>query len=185
MPKQQQGFTLVELIVSLIVLSILAAFAIEKFISLREDAEVSQAKALRAAYQQSVDFAHSRWLTLGGQGAQNDMPGFAEGQLDMNLQGYPLGIDKNSPMTAPKNIGKQDKACVELWQTLLDTPETASENNDGSDYQSYRHEAPTNPDGETHCSYVLRSLGDEKGREQADYVIIYDSREGKVSFQQN
>ncbi|RJG42632.1 prepilin-type N-terminal cleavage/methylation domain-containing protein [Motilimonas pumila] len=185
MHLKQQGFTLVELIIIVIVLAILAAFAVEKFVSLRNDAEISQARALRAAYQQSVDFSHSRWLTLGGQGSQNDMPGFAGGQLDINLQGYPLGIDKRSPMTAPKNIGRRDKACVELWQTLLDTAETVSLNDDGSDYQAYRHEAPVNPDGITHCSYVLRSLGDDKGREQADHVIIYDSREGTVNFQQN
>ncbi len=49
MRKQQQGFTLIELVVIIIILGILSATALPKFTNLSEDAEKAQVKSVAAA----------------------------------------------------------------------------------------------------------------------------------------
>ena len=69
---------------------------------------------------------------------------------------------------------------MDLWNGLLTNPPSVSiaNSNNDSDYESYRHQADVNPDGETQCSYVLRTLGDTGNRNQADIKIVYDSVAG-------
>ncbi|ABZ76297.1 conserved hypothetical protein [Shewanella halifaxensis HAW-EB4] len=182
-PTASRGFTLIELVIVIIVLGILAVIATAKYVDLKRDAEVARVKATAAALQQSVTFSHTKWQLTSGVAAMNDLPDFAGGELDMNSFGYPLGIDKGNPMGQPTNIGKGEQGCVDLWNTLQQEPVSvslSSVDND-SDFQAYRHQAASNPDGQTQCTYVLRTLGDTKGRLQADIKIIYDSVAGTVN----
>ena len=178
--KKQDGFTLIELVVVVIVLAILAAITSQKYLDIKRDAAISDVKATAAAYQQSLTFVHTRWQILGNQRAMNDLPGFGNNDLDINGLGYPLGADKGNPMGQPKNIGRGQQGCVDLWNGLLTNPPSVSiaNSNNDSDYESYRHQADVNPDGETQCSYVLRTLGDTGNRNQADIKIVYDSVAG-------
>ncbi|GIU27102.1 hypothetical protein TUM4433_13760 [Shewanella schlegeliana] len=178
-----KGFTLIELVIVIIVLGILAVIAAAKYVDLKRDAEIARVKATAAALQQAVTFSHTKWQLIAGNGALNDLPDYAGGELDMNSYGYPLGINKGNPMSQPKNIGKGERGCVDLWNTLQQEPASVSLSsvNDDSDFQAYRHQADVNPDGETQCTYVLRTLGDTKGRQQADIKIIYDSVAGSAT----
>lgn len=184
MHKQQRGFTLIELVIVIIVLGVLSATAVPKFLNLREDAEISRVKALGAAYQQAVNFINVRWNMLGVKGGYSNMPGFANGEVDVSDTGFPIGTDKGGAsgnMTHPKNIGRGEKACVSLWTTLLETPPTVSLINDGSDFQAYRKTAGSGSDF-TQCHYIYRALGDEAGDiETAKISIKYDSVTGKVT----
>ncbi|WP_076538254.1 type IV pilin protein [Shewanella sp. UCD-KL21] len=177
-PLKMQGFTLIELIVVIIVLAILAVVAASKYVDLKRDAAISDVKATAAAYQQGVTFVHLRWQVSGESGAVNDLEGYIDNILDINPLGYPLGIDKNSPMGSPSNIGKGIQGCLDLWNSLLENPPTVSSSNDGSDYQAYRHEASPSTGDVTQCTYVLRTLGDTQGRLDADMKILYDSNNG-------
>lgn len=180
-----KGFTLIELVIVIIVLGILAVIAMAKYVDFKRDAEIARVNAIAAAFDQSLTFSHTKWQLIIGSGPLNDLPDYAGGELDMNSYGYPLGINKNNPMGQPKNIGKGEQGCVDLWNTLQQDPASvslSSVNND-SDFQAYRHQADVNPDGQTQCTYVLRTLGDTKGRQQADIKIIYDSVVGSATVQ--
>ncbi|MCL1060261.1 type II secretion system GspH family protein [Shewanella gelidimarina] len=180
--SQNKGFTLIELVVVIIVLGILAVIAVSQFIDFRRDAEVSRVKAIAGAYQQAITFSHTRWQILGNNSSLNDLPNYAGGKLDMNTLGFPLGIGKGNPMGQPTNIGQGEQGCVDLWETLLEDPGSVSLSSvdNGSDFQAYRHQADTNPTGQTQCSYVLRTLNDVAGRKTADIKIVYDSVAGTV-----
>lgn len=182
-PTASKGFTLIELVIVIIVLGILAVIATAKYVDLKRDAEIARVKGVAAAFEQSLTFSHTKWQLVAGSGALNDLPDFAGGKLDMNSHGYPLGIDKNNPMGQPKNIGKGEQGCVDLWNTLQQDPPSVSLSNvnNNSDFQAYRHQAEINPDGQTQCSYVLRTLGDTKGYQQADIKIVYDSVAGSAT----
>lgn len=180
--KKELGFTLIELVVVILVLGILAVTIASKFIDFRRDGEIARVKAVAASFKQSLTFAHTKWQIIGGSEPMNDLPGFAGGVLDMNSQGYPIGIDKRSPMGAPNNIGRGEQGCVSLWNALLTEPPSISlsDIDNGSDFQAYRHRAEINPDAQSQCTYVLRTLGDTQGYQDAEIVIKYDSVTGML-----
>ncbi|WP_028111383.1 type II secretion system protein [Ferrimonas kyonanensis] len=181
---KQRGFTLMELVITLIVVAILAVIAFPRLTSLRPEAELAQAKAVAASFQQAVAFAHTRWQIVSPGKEIVNLPGYVDGVLDLNAAGYPLGINKNNPMGQAQQIGKGDAGCVSLWQTLIvDAPSVALPSNDpdfNADYHAYRHNENGDNNPMSRCSYVYRAGGDRADRDSAAIVIEYRSEDGSV-----
>lgn len=69
MRKQQQGFTLIELVVVIVILGILAAVALPRFVNLQSDARAATMKGLAGGLRGAVAVVRSRWLVTGSTGA--------------------------------------------------------------------------------------------------------------------
>lgn len=62
MLKSKKGFTLIELVMVIVILAILAAVAIPRFIDLKTDAEKASAKGIASAIVGSATMLHAQYL---------------------------------------------------------------------------------------------------------------------------
>jgi MSHA pilin protein MshA len=60
--SKQRGFTLIELVVVIVILGILAAFAVPKFMGLEQQARISALKGLAGGLRGAVAMSHGVWL---------------------------------------------------------------------------------------------------------------------------
>jgi MSHA pilin protein MshA len=63
--KKQEGFTLIELIIVIIILGVLAAYAVPKYMSLDEEARKTVVKGLEGSIRSSSEMVHAIAITRG------------------------------------------------------------------------------------------------------------------------
>ncbi|SOB76715.1 MSHA pilin protein MshA [Marinobacter sp. LV10R510-11A] len=90
--KKKAGFTLIELVMVIVILGILAAFALPRFADLGGDARLATLDGARGTVKSAAAIAHSRWLADGSVDSQAvDLEG-ATG-ITMTANGYPTEDD--------------------------------------------------------------------------------------------
>ena len=108
--QRSKGFTLIELVVVIVILGILAAVALPRFINVTKDAHESAVRGAGGALASAVLLVRSQWEVNRNNGStttpNTDVAGFGDGLVDVNASGWPLGTGAALD-------------CADVWTSVL------------------------------------------------------------------
>jgi MSHA pilin protein MshA len=84
--EKQDGFTLIELVMVIVILGILAAFALPRFADLGGEARQATLDGAKGSVKSAAAIAHSKWLAAGKSSPVEMEDGT---QINMSTEGYP------------------------------------------------------------------------------------------------
>ena len=98
MQRKQTGFTIIELVVVIILLGILAATALPRFMDVGDEAHTAVVEGVLGSLQTGVSLYHAQWIAEGEPAANTQINEF--NNLRANAAGFPYGTANNSGGTS-------------------------------------------------------------------------------------
>ena len=102
---KDKGFTLIELVVVIVILGILSATALPKFVNLTEDAHLSVEKSVKGSFDGAAKQLRLKWLARGKPSTLT----INGNSISMSAEGYPIGSTTDTA------------GCIEIWNKIMDT----------------------------------------------------------------
>ena len=163
--RSQPGFTIIELVVVIVIVGVLAATALPRFVDLTGDARRASHTATGAAFRAGVNAVHTKWIAAGSPGAQRDFlpitSATGSGALSVNVNGWPADLRGVSLTT------NSHADCVDVWRAVLQTGGPGvSATAATEDYQAVHRSG--------RCTYTRQ--------DDPSFTILYDSNTGEVSI---
>lgn len=115
--QSSAGFTLVELITVILILGILAATALPKFMDVTEQAHDAAIDGATGGLGSAVALVHAQWVANGTVGADLDgVRNFGNDDVNVNASGWPLNTSN----------GSATLTCEEVWTGVMQNPPSIS-----------------------------------------------------------
>ncbi|MGI2170289.1 pilin [Shewanella sp. MF05960] len=126
MKLRQQGFSLIELVIVIVILGLLAATAIPRFLNVTDDAEDASVDGVAGGLATAVSFVRAQWEVDGRRNTSVVLDGTTV-SLDTRF-GFPTGTTN----TSANSMG--NAACQQVFDSVLqNAPRNVLFNEDASD----------------------------------------------------
>ena len=144
------GFTLIELIATMVIVGILAVAAIPRFFSYTQDAQAASLKATVGSFTAAVHLIHAGWIAGGAHSGVNSVLGEGNYTVYLTDTGWPVGFNN-----ARNDINAG--LCSTNFNGIMVNPPSITADVGQKDTHDYFASVDA---GATICTYTLNNTND-------------------------
>jgi len=183
--KQQRGFTFIELVAVIVLISFLAAIAAPRFFDQIDNAQAASLQGTAGGFSTGVAIAKAKWITDG-----NSSSGVTTADNRVDVDGIVFNVntfgwvDSVTESANPNlNVTSQSaKDCQEIFEYILQSPPRSTTKVDTAARKKAQYGVSVIDGGNSdRCRYELIVRADERP-EDAEFYFDYELRTGRVTI---